>query len=323
MCTAVSYLNSSHYFGRNLDLERCFWETVTITPRNYGFKFHFLPEIREHYAMIGIASVVDGSPLYYDASNEYGLCMAGLNFPGNATYFPPNDNKLNLAPYELIPWFLGRYKTVDELRAELSNISVTAIPFNKELPLTPLHWMISDRKQSIVLESTAVGLQVFDNPVNVLTNNPPFSFHLHNLSNYLNITHEEPKNRFAPDLELSVYSRGMGGLGLPGDLSSASRFVRAAFVLHNSVADPEENTNVSQFFHILESVAQQNGCVQVGEEYEKTIYSSCCNTEKGVYYYKTYDNSRITAVNMFNCDLSKDSLITFSLRKEQSILYEN
>lgn len=323
MCTAISYLNNDHYFGRNLDLERSFLETVTVTPQNYNFIFRTLPQMPNHYAMIGVSSVFDNYPLYYEATNEHGLSIAGLNFPGNAVYCNPDKNKVNLAPYELIPWLLGQYKNVRDVQDALPHINIIAEPFNDNLPLSPLHWMISDKQQSIVLETTNTGMHLYSNPVNVLTNNPPFSYHLYNLANYLNITREEPNNRLAPNLPLSPYSRGMGGLGLPGDLSSASRFIRAAFVLHNSASLPDEHSNVSQFFHILGSVEQQRGCVKVGNQYEQTIYSCCCNTDKGIYYYKTYNNSSISAVNLFRCDLSSSSLFTFPLKIEQTILYQN
>jgi choloylglycine hydrolase len=323
MCTAISYSNGSHYFGRNLDLEHWFCETVTITPRNFPFSFHSAPNLPTHNAIIGMASIVDNYPLYYDATNELGLSMAGLNFPGNATYFSPQSSKLNLAPYELIPWFLGKYASIAELADDLSKLNISNTQFNTELPMSPLHWLISDSRSSIVLESTADGLHIYENPIAVLTNNPPFPYHLHNLSNYLNLTACEPENRFASDLNLTVFSRGMGAIGLPGDLSSASRFIRAAFTLHNSVAETNEESSISQFFHILGSVTQQSGCVKVKDAYEKTLYSSCCNTDKGIYYYKTYDNSAVTAVRMHSCNLESKSLHTYPIRKRPTIIYEN
>ena len=323
MCTAISYENGAHYFGRNLDLEQCFIEAVTVTPKYYPFPFRFLPTMNTHFAMIGMAAVVDDYPLYYEATNECGLSVAALNFPGNAVYFSLDHQKINLAPYELIPWLLGQYATVDEARKDLKNINITDIAFSDQLPLSPLHWMLSDKQHSIVLESTINGLQIYDNPVNVLTNNPPFPFHLQYLSNFMNISADEAVNRFAPDLNLQAYSRGMGGLGLPGDHSSSSRFVRAAFGLHNSIAADTEDENISQFFHILESVAQVSGCVKIGSLYEKTIYSCCCNTQKGIYYYKTYENSEITAIRLFSCDLEQNRIVSFPLRKQLSIYSEN
>ena len=175
----------------------------------------------------------------------------------------------------------------------------------------------------MVIESLKDGLYIHHNPVGVLTNNPPFDYHLYNLTNYINLTSDEPSNRFSKKIELAAYSRGMGGIGLPGDLSSASRFVRASFTKLNSKCDSNEEDAVTQFFHILDSVAQTEGCVKVGSAYEKTVYTSCCNTEKGVYYYKTYSNSQINAVNLFHEDLDRKELIQYPLRCKQQIRYEN
>lgn len=323
MCTAISFKTKSHYFGRNLDLEYRYNETVTITPRKFPFAYCMGVENNDHFAMIGMASVVENYPLYYDATNEHGLSMAALNFPGNAAYHPPKDLHDNITPFELIPWILGQCKTVSETRKCLSKINIVNISFSDSLPLSPLHWMISDRTESIVAEPMQDGLKIYDNPVGVLTNNPPFDFHMNNLSNYLNLTSEEPVNRFTNKLDLTPYSRGMGSIGLPGDLSSSSRFIKAAFTKLNSVSGDEETESISQFFHILGSVAQQRGCVKVNGKFEKTIYSSCCNTDKGIYYYITYDNSQITGIRLNRDALNVASLSTYPLVTQQQIHFAN
>lgn len=323
MCTAVTYYTKDHYFGRNLDLEYSYQETVTITPRNYPFSFRKAAPMPQHYAMIGMAMVSDGYPLYYDAINEYGLSMAGLNFPGNAVYQPENAQADNITPFEFIPWILGQCKTVTEAEALLNRINLTDISFSAQFPLSPLHWIIADQKRSITAEPLSEGLRVYENPIGILTNNPPFDYHMHNLKNYLNLTKEEPTNRFAPGIDLTPYSRGMGAMGLPGDLSSASRFIKAAFTKLNSRSADTESAGISQFFHILGSVAQQDGCVKVGNGYEKTVYSSCCNMDKGIYYYTTYENSQITGIRMHSTDLNGCILTTFPLVKEQQLRMEN
>ena len=86
MCTGINYNTKKHYFGRNFDYELSYHERVCITPRNYEFKFRMAKEIKSHYAIIGIAAGIDEYPLYYDACNEKGLAIAGLNFEGNAVY---------------------------------------------------------------------------------------------------------------------------------------------------------------------------------------------------------------------------------------------
>ena len=323
MCTAASFKTRDHYFGRNLDLEYSYHETVTITPRDFPFHFRKMGLIAHHYAMIGMAFVAQDYPLYYDATNEKGLSMAGLNFPGNACYFPEAEGKDNVAPFELIPWILCQCETVVQARALLSKMNLMKMDFSAQLPASPLHWMIADKEESIVVESVKEGLKVYDDPAKVLTNNPTFDYHMTNLVNYMALSPKQPENSFGPGLELTPYSRGMGGMGLPGDLSSASRFVKAAFTRLNSVCGDSESASISQFFQILGSVAQQKGCVLVGDKYEYTIYTSCCNTDQGIYYYNTYENSQLSCVHLHHENLDSDGLISFPLIQGQQVLSQN
>ena len=324
MCTAISYKTKDHYFGRNLDLEYSYEESVTITPRNYPFIFRKEPTIEKHYALIGIAYIHSDYPLYYDAVNEEGLGMASLNFPGNAVYQSEKEEMHNITPFELIPWILGNCKNVQEAKELLKKTNLLKVSFHKDLPLTPLHFLISDKEESLVVEPMQEGIYMFDNPIKVLTNNPTFPFHLFHLNNYINLTRKEPVNRFAKELPLEIHSRRMGSFGLPGDSSSTSRFVRAAFTKWNSIDGQNEHESVSQFFHILDSVKQYEGCVQVESgAYEYTVYSVCCNTNKGIYYYKTYHNSCINAVDMHHENLEGQKVIAYPLKLEQEIHWVN
>lgn len=324
MCTAVSWNAGDHYFGRNLDLDYSYHETVTITPRYYPFRFLNLVPMFSHYAMIGMATVISGYPLYYEATNEAGLSMAGLNFPGLAKYYPVQPQKDNVATFELIPYVLSCCKTVLEARNLLGQINITDQAFNADYSPTPLHWMVSDERQSITVESTEEGLRIYDNPVGILTNNPPFDYHLFHLSSHLQVSANPAVNRFSDQMPLKAFSNGMGSIGLPGDYSSASRFVRSAFVKLNSKAGNTEEETVSQFFHILGSVSLPNGCVRMPHgSYEITRYSSCCNTRQGIYYYTTYYNSRVTAVNMFLEDLNRDKVIVYPLQSTPDFFVQN
>jgi choloylglycine hydrolase len=311
MCTGLSFTTEDHYFGRNLDLEFSYAEKVTITPRNFPFEFRRVPSIPTHHAIIGIATTADGYPLYYDATNEKGLSMAGLNFPGNADYKPEAPRKINVTPFEFIPWVLSQYETVAQVETALAEVNLVDISFSEAFPLSPLHWIISDGDRSITVESVESGLRIYDNPYGVLTNNPTFDIQSFGVNDYMHLSTDPPENRFSDKLALDTYSRGMGAIGLPGDLSSSSRFVKAVFTRMNSVSGTSESESLSQFFQILGSVAQQRGCVRVGGEdsYEITIYSSCCNTRTGVYYYTTYENSQITGVDMHREDLESESLV--------------
>lgn len=324
MCTAATYKTKDFYFGRTLDYEFSYNEDVTITPRNFTFNFTHMGMMKHHYAIIGMAYVADGYPLYYDAVNEKGLCMAGLNFVGNAVYSEPKEGKDNIAQFEFIPWILAGCATVKDAIKLLEKINLLNTPFSDELPLAQLHWIIADSTQAVTVESVEDGLKIYDNPVGVLTNNPPFDKQMFALNNYMNLSPKSPQNQFADGLKLQMYSRGMGALGLPGDLSSQSRFIRVSFVKMNSISGEGEKESVSQFFHILNSVDQQRGCCELeGKKYEITIYTSCCNADKGIYYYTSYDNHQITAVDMNNENLDSDILIRYPMIKEEQIVFQN
>ena len=324
MCTAATYKTKDFYFGRTLDYEYSYKEEVTITPRNYEFKFRNVNNLTSHYAIIGMAFISDNYPLYYDAVNEKGLAIAGLNFVGNAYYNERQLNKENITQFELIPYLLGSCSSVKEVKKLLEKINITNEPFSEELPLAQLHWIISDKEDCITLESVKEGLKIYDNPVGVLTNNPTFDKQLFNLNNYSGLSPKNKENTFNNKLNFDTYSRGLGALGLPGDLSSMSRFVRVAFVKMNSLSEENEIASVSQFFHILNSVDQQRGCCDLGNnKFEITIYTSCCNTDKGIYYYTTYNNHQITAVDMHKEDLNSSTLIHYPLITREQIRFQN
>ena len=308
MCTAISYKNKYAYFGRNLDIERGYNEKVVITPRNYEFKMRFEPSVKSHYAMIGMALVIDNIPLYFEATNEKGLSIAALNFPQNAVYHNLSNEKYNIAPFELIPCILAGCANIREAKELLYKLNLVKINFNEQLTLTPLHWMISDKNCSITVESLKDGLKIYDNPFEVLTNNPPFDFHRINMSNYCALSTGALKSCFREDLPMSNYSLGMGALGLPGDYSSVSRFIRAFFVKENAVCNSDESSCVNQFFHILGAVEMPKGCVLSDNGYEYNHYSSCCNTDKGIYYYKTYNDFQIKRISMQDFDLDGKEL---------------
>ena len=324
MCTAATYKTKDFYFGRTLDYEFSYGDEVTITPRNYVFNFRKKEKIETHYAIIGMAYVTENYPLYYDAINEKGLGMAGLNFVGNAYYCEKVEGKDNIAQFEFIPWILSQCASVAEVKKLIEKINLTNVQFNEKLPLAQLHWIISDSNESITVESVKEGIKVYPNPVGVLTNNPPFNQQMFELNKYMQLSSKSPENRFSKELNLEKYSRGMGAIGLPGDLSSQSRFVRVAFVKMNSKSSDTEEESVSQFFHILNSVDQQRGCCELDDgKYEITIYTSCCNASKGIYYYTTYNNHQITAIDMNKEELESENLIRYPIILNEQIKFQN
>lgn len=295
---------------------------VVITPRNYSFSFRLCNAVDKGYAMIGMARVCEKYPLYAEAVNEKGLCMAGLEFPGNAFYSSVHEKKVNVAPFEFIPYILRQCESVSEAKKLLQNVQLVHIKFKESLPVASLHWIISDIKESIVVEATKEDLCIYDNPYNVLTNNPPFVFHRENMHNYLNITAEYPDNRLSKETWLYPYSYGMGALGLPGDYSSASRFVKAVFVAYNVKDVENEQEAVLHYFHMLDSVSPIKGTsLSENGKSNYTIYSSCIDVQKGIYYYKTYWNSQITAIHMAKENLSSDEVMIYPVDYQRKFIY--
>lgn len=324
MCTAATYQTKGFYMGRTLDYEFSYGDEITVTPRNYVFQFRHMGSVSSHYAMIGMAHVAGDYPLYYDAMNEKGLGMAGLNFVGNAVFQEVDDTRNNVAQFEFIPWILCQCATLEEAKKLLSRMNLVGTPFSPQLPTAQLHWLIADKTGSLTVECMADGLHIYDNPVGVLTNNPPFDKQLFHLNDFMHLSPKQPENTFSQDLNLQSYSRGMGALGLPGDLSSASRFVRVAFTKLNSRSGNSENESVSQFFHILGSVDQQRGCCEVANgKYEITLYTSCCSADTGIYYYTTYENHQISGVDMYRENLDGDTLTRYPLINGEQIHMQN
>ena len=324
MCTAITYKTDNHYFGRTLDVDRLYGEKVCITPRRFPLPFRRTHTLHSHYALIGMALVADGYPLYFDAVNEKGLAMAGLNFPGYAHYRKEESGRDNVAPFEFIPWILGQCGSVAQARALCGRTNLMQMDFSDALPAAPLHWIISDREESITVEAVEAGIFIYRNAAGVLTNNPPYPMQLFNLNNYRNLSAATPENTFAEELMLDVYCQGMGGLGLPGDLTSESRFVRAAFTKMNAAKEAGEEESVGQFFHILGTVEQTRGCSLVSPGvYETTEYTACMNTDRGIYYYTTYGNRQITGVDLHKENLDGAELKTYTLIREQQIRRQN
>ncbi len=297
MCTTVALTMDSFFFGRNMDLEGSFGEGVVITPRNYPFRFRRTEPSFFHYVMIGTATVIDGYPLYADAMNEAGLCAAGLNFPHNAFYPRGGDGtQKEISPFELIPWILGSCATLEEARGLLSQTAIVEEPFSKTVSLTPLHWHIADTSGSLVVEPRHDGVKVYENSVGVLTNNPPFPFQLEMLSRY-----EEMRNESAvtPLCEPSFFSLGTGGVGLPGDYTSSSRFAKAAFLKRFLCDDGGEREKVARIFSLLGAVAPPKGSVLDAEgKPHYTTYSCCMDTERGIYYVRRADSLSVMAASL-------------------------
>ena len=322
MCTALSLKAKHCYFGRNLDVNNEYNESIVIAPRNYTFAFKHLEPVSLHTAIIGMAVVINGTPLFFDGCNEAGLAIAGLNFPRSCKYNAVQEGKKNILSSEMISYILANAMSVNEAIALLDNANITNEGFIDGMPTSPLHWIISDEKKSIVVEQTKKGLNIYDNPIDVLTNEPEFPIHMFNLNNYRNITKRNPKESIFPTGE--NYCLGLGTIGLPGDYSSPSRFVKTAYLKNCTAQDLDPDKAVVQFFHILDAVSFQKGSVEDDNGIDEvTYYSACMDLNSQSYYYKTYDNPNIAMVGMKNIDLDTNLLLNFPLLRNFEPIKQN
>lgn len=285
MCTAVSLTaDKHHYFARTLDLEYHHNESVTLTPRRYPFSFTDGSTSREHPALLGMAYVMNDYPLYYDAMNEHGLCMAGLAFRGYGRYAAPDKHThaLHIAPWEFIPYLLTRCATVADAKTLLANTDLVDIPFTETLPNQPMHWILSDRQASIVIELDPKGHLIrYDNPAGVMTNAPPFPEITAGLPRIDTLTAHPT---YPMDTGISI--RGGGALGLPGDWTSQSRFIRAAFLSrHMQILTPFDA------LALLDSVKIPRGAV-IAENGDlvTTVYSAVMDPASMRYLCRTEED---------------------------------
>ena len=317
MCTAIFDNRCGALFGRTLDLEYSLGEEVVICPKKYPLPLRHAESFDGKFAILGACILREGFPLFYDGLNEAGVAAAALNFPISAEYADFDKGKLNLASFELIPYLLGTCESLAEVRERLKKLNVTSVGFSSELLPTPLHWIFADKGGSLVVECTAGGLNVHENPVGVLTNEPSFDFQLLRLADYSSLDSAPPKNNLSADFQPKNYSRGLGAFGLPGDFSSSSRFVRATFVKNHTSADGADG--VTRFFHIMDSVAVPRGCVitEDGREVE-TVYTSCMALDEPTYYFKTYSRAKVHAVSLCAAKLLSGEFVRLSMDEDVS-----
>ena len=329
MCMAVTLKTKEghHFFGRNLDVVTNYGQEVITIPRNFTYKN--VAENREEtskYACIGMGIVVNNHPLMFDGVNEKGLAAAGLNF----TYFAKFNeeaipNKTNLSASDFIYWVLGNFSNLDDLKVALKDVVLTNIPVAEGFAVSKLHWMFTDLSgKSIVVEYIDEQMRVHDNPVGVLTNDPNFEWHLTNLSQYVVVSNKTAEPRQMVDMLVKPYGHGLNLVGLPGDDSPASRFVRTTFFKENIISNEGKDAGINDFFKVLDSVFVTKGSQRDDNgAMNYTLYQSGMCQEECIYYYRDYDNSRINAVNLFKEDLDGKEIKKFSYKNTLDILFQN
>ncbi|MDD5728248.1 MAG: choloylglycine hydrolase family protein [Victivallales bacterium] len=309
--------------GRTLEFAQALDSDVIVIPRNYpytgltpgkgqGLKWKTV------FAVAGANS--NAEPYVMDGVNEKGLSGGIFYFPGFTDYqaFKRENAAATLAQWQLLTWILSSFATVAEVGKALPGIAVCdAVPAGWEGQM-PLHYIVTDAGgDCIVIEYIGGKLNIYANPSGILTNAPPFQWHLTNLKNYVKIMPQNAPDRDVNSLKISQAGQGSGMLGLPGDYTPPSRFVRAFFF--SSASLPRENAEKAamQVFHILSSFDIPLGTVRsTGDKVtaiEHTQWTSVCDLRNKFFYYRTEHNSGIRVLKLMECDLNASKIIKFKM----------
>ena len=272
-------------------------QTLVLNPDLEGFRF------TAKYGFLG-ANGLD-MPIVFDGMNTEGLYFGAFYFAGTAVFGEATEENRGRAVSsdEMGNWILGQFKTVEEVRAALNDIEVVGTYVEAIDGFAPFHYAVTDASgTSIVIEYTAAGLTIHDNTVNVITNNPTYDWHLTNLRNYVGLQAENQSTVALGDEIITPFGQGSGMLGLPGDMTSPTRFVRAAAFANSALPAASSSDAIFQAFHILNTFDIPKGAIRDSGEggmlTDYTIWTSAADTRAGVYYYKTYLTQAVESINV-------------------------
>lgn len=321
MCTSLTYrtADDQYWLARTMDFQLELGGQPIAIPRNFSFKGVFNSEFTITYGFVGTGANMDGY-VFVDGVNEQGLAVAALYFSNEAGYQQePVAGKLNLASFEVLSWLLGTHKDVADVHEHLDEIAVV----NYEHPMiqdnVPLHWIITDRSGNCrVLEVQADGFHWYDDTVGVMTNSPNFAWHQQNLSNYIQVHNGPQPERKFNDFTAQEVGPGSGMIGIPGDYTSVSRFVRAAYTRQytEQVVDELALNTVN---HMLEPFDIPKGVKQQGDGFDYTQYRAYMQLSNATYYYQAYGSTTINAVHLTEDLLNKAETTEFSATSTQEI----
>lgn len=325
MCTAITLetRDGLHALGRNLDVTSVLDAAVILLPREYEV-LNIITHEKEvnEYAILGMATEFKKHVVFADGMNEMGLCCAVLDLPKYASWNEGLvEGKANVAPYDFVYWILAHFKSISEVKEALKKVNLVNPLIDHYRISADVHWIAMDcTGESIVIEKTKGKFRIYQNKIGVLTNAPTFDWHLINLNRYLKVESMNPSDVQWGHQVLEADSQGFGGIGLPGDSSSPSRFVKAAFLRNHVVLDAGEEALISEVFHVLGNVSVVKGTALTPEkQYLMTQYTSCMCLETGTYYYNTYNNNQINAICFGNEDLNNNQIKKFLYRDKLMI----
>ena len=324
-CTGakLTAVDNSVVRGRTLEFAQKLNSDAIVIPRNY--KYIGVTPLKPlglkwttRYAVAGANFC--GEPYVMDGVNEQGLSGGVFYFPGFAGYQPFDKLTANraMAPWQLLTWILTSFKNVKEVRDALPEIAVCDVIFPQWKATMPLHYIVTDVKgRSIVIEYVAGKLNIHDNPSGVLTNSPNFQWHLTNLNNYIKMSPQGKLERSVNSLKLSPLGQGTGMLGLPGDFTPPSRFIRVFFFAASSLPLKNSEAAVFHLFHILNNFDIPVGSVRSKENkvsaFDRTEWTAVCDLKNRYFYYRTETNSRIRVLKLMQCNLDAKKIMKLKM----------
>jgi choloylglycine hydrolase len=266
-----------------------------------------------------------------DGMNEKGLVVGVLYLPGFTEFQPydPAQADLSMSSAKLANYILTEFATVDEVRAGLKKISVVPVVEPALNIPPPLHWTVMDPSgEAIVIQYIKGKLKIFDNPLRVLTNSPNFDWHVTNLRNYLNLSAVALPAKKIGELVFAPIGAGTGLLGIPGDYTPPSRFVRAVAYAQTARKTPDGDETVYEVFRILDNFNLPLGSAE-GPEADpellkgmrsSTIWTAAADTRNLKYYYHTQHNRRVRMLDLTRIDFSpnKQGIQNLPLDKQKS-----
>lgn len=305
MCTAITVQTPQRevYFGRTMDFSYQLEPELYFIPKGYEWKNLLnTHKIRNQYSFMGIGQDISRI-IFADGVNEMGFAAAMLYFPGYAVYDPiasPDSRGLSITALEVVSFLLGMCHSADHAASLLRSVRIVGAEDSVTHSIAPLHWIMADQSgKCLVAEKTADGLHIMENLIGVLANSPDLPWHLTNLRNYMNVTPDQPPEREWDSVKLTPFGQGGGTFGLPGDYTSPSRFVRTAWLKSHTPIPADRQAAVNTCFHIMNSVTIPKGAVMTSRGTPSyTQYTAFIDLSAKEYFFKTYDNSRITSAKL-------------------------
>ena len=330
-CTGITITpkDGSVIFARTLEFASDIRSSIIVLPRGtecVGTAPGDKPGLRwkTKYGIVGTNAF--GEPVTVDGLNEKGLHVGLFYFPGFAKYqkVGPGDSGKALAPWELGPFLLGTCSNVNEAVAAAKNVLVGDVVEKNMGFVPPVHYIVTDASgKSVVLEHVDGELKIHADPLGVLVNSPTFDWHMTNLSNYVNMSVSNVPKIDVSGTEIKGLGQGSGMLGIPGDFTPPSRFVRAVAFSKSALPVDTAKDGVLQAFHILNQFDIPKGAargIEHGREVaDYTLWTSASDLKNLRYYYRTYENSRIRMVDLNAVDLDAKEIRTISMRGEEQI----